>query len=495
MNPDYHDPKNYVPPTAPDDNWEDLDQVSGVPQIGLQPRRPDRGIPTKRELNSVSAKRHAPYPKVCDEDQVSSIEPISVGVNLPAKRASRTAKKLDNKPEKRAAKTVTKRSSKKKAHDGLGSIMDDTQDDVRDAESISGHASLGMAEADEKGAPLSITPERGSKRFRVNEISPQRPVEKRVRKTPLTLSKTTGKWSSNEALMQNGRIQSAEELSTNVTNIRATLVWIVCAGAFVISIVVGAILLSRPPKAESEVPKLTVFSDTDRSKEGSGTKIKTSLNTLINGENESKNIFARYARSKKVDDFIDIIYLPDKNRQIISNVWEPMGAGPGWKPGENSTWSVMENGGVQYGVLTGVLANFSGFHAVFRQDGDAMKMDWRATTGYSSAAYADLKQGLGDAAEIRAVLSPGDFYTFSLPEGEFRCYRLTAPDREENIWAYTKLNGKYDVKLASQFIPSQLTGQAPSEIAVLLALARGPAQSLPNQWIISKVVRLNWLDE
>ena len=122
-------------------------------------------------------------------------------------------------------------------------------------------------------------------------------------------------------------------------------------------------------------------------------------------------------------------------------------------------------------------------------------MDWKATTGHSSADYSLLKKGEGDGAEIRAILSPGDFHTFTLPEGEFRSYRLTAPDREENIWAYTKLGGAIDEKLSSQFIPSQLTGEAIAEVPVVLVLVRGPAQSLPNQWIISKVLSLNWLDE
>jgi hypothetical protein len=64
-----------------------------------------------------------------------------------------------------------------------------------------------------------------------------------------------------------------------------------------------------------------------------------------------------------------------------------------------------------------------------------------------------------------------------------------------NIWAYTKLKSVIDQKLISQFTPGQLIGEVSSEIPVVLVLARGSAEFLPNQWIISKVVRLSWLDE
>ena len=498
MNSDQHDPKYQASPVNPGDDWGDLDRESKMPQMGLPPRRLDRGIPIKRELNSVTAKRHAPYPKLCDDDPPPSIEPLATGAEAPSKPATKAAKKAARKVAKKQPKSATKRSAKKQDSDPSGKIMDDTPQGVFEiTASADNHVSSVEPEAEEREILLPVTSSPGSKRFRVNEIAPQRPVAKRTQNTPLAISKTRGKWTSNESLMQNGGIQSAEAISSDVRNSRVTLIWIVCGGALVIAIVLGAILLSGPSKDGSGLEKLSVYSDPnpEESQEGSEFNSGKSLDALINGEDQAKKIFARYATSKVVEDFIDMVYLPDRNRDLILKIWEPMGVGPGWKPGDNCTWTVKENGGVQYGILSGTLANFSGFTAIFRQEGDGMKMDWKATTGHSSADYSLLKKGEGDGAEIRAILSPGDFHTFTLPEGEFRCYRLTAPDREENIWAYAKLGGAIDEKLSSQFIPSQLTGEAIAEVPVVLVLVRGPAQSLPNQWVISKVTSLNWLDE
>ena len=189
-----------------------------------------------------------------------------------------------------------------------------------------------------------------------------------------------------------------------------------------------------------------------------------------------------------------MVYNAEKNGEIIAGRWKPLGMVPEWKPDDNCRWIVIEEGGIGFGVLSGFLADSSGFRAVFRLEGDSMKMDWKATTVYCSADYSELKQGLGDGLEIRTILSPGDFHTFALSEDEYRCFRLLAPDRQETVWGYTRLNGADDVLLHSQFLPSQL-GQMRDEVPVLLVLERGRTESLPNQWMISKVVRLSWLGE
>ena len=76
----------------------------------------------------------------------------------------------------------------------------------------------------------------------------------------------------------------------------------------------------------------------------------------------------------------------------------------------------MEEGGIKFVVLSGFLANSSAFIAVFGMEGDVMKMDWKATTGYCSADYPKLKQGRGDSAKIRAIVSPRNFIRSLFPE-------------------------------------------------------------------------------
>lgn len=166
-----------------------------------------------------------------------------------------------------------------------------------------------------------------------------------------------------------------------------------------------------------------------------------------------------------------------------------------WRIQADYTWTVSEDKDVPYGILDCRLPDYSNFFMVFRQEDDDLKIDWKATSAHSSTSFSELREGQGEADEIRAVISPADFYTFSMPESEFRCYRLASSDNEHYIWAYTKINSSSDSKLAAGFISSQLTGVPLLEIAAVLVLERGSDYSLPNQWIISDVVRMSWLDE
>lgn len=124
-----------------------------------------------------------------------------------------------------------------------------------------------------------------------------------------------------------------------------------------------------------------------------------------------------------------------------------------------------------------------------------MKMDWKATTGYCSADYPKLKQGLGDSAKIRAIVSPRKFIRSLFPKRDIGSCRLLAPDRENHVWGYTKRNGADDVLLHSLFIPSQLAGETLVEMPLLLVFRRGMSVSLIVPVDDQKEVRLGWLDE
>jgi hypothetical protein len=172
-----------------------------------------------------------------------------------------------------------------------------------------------------------------------------------------------------------------------------------------------------------------------------------------------------------------------------------LGIDPGWVPAETAVWTVVERDDLSYGVLDGNLPDFSRFLAYFKREGDRLKMDWKASTGYGTAALAELNAGKGDGSEIRAWISQADFYTYSLPEGGFRSFRLMSPDGDSNLWVYTQVGTELDGRLIALFAPSQITGEVQSEVQVCLGLKPGPAEALPSQWMIADLTRLDWLDE
>lgn len=480
MNPDNNHPDGQVPPVSPEDDWGDLDQYSSSHQTALPQRRTERGIPTKRDPIFSSMRRRSPDFEPGGVGGADAAEPLADGSANARQAATQAANTLPNAAPAPVAGITGDAAPAGSPSDG----------------SLANDALEAEPEEHRIARPVAA-PYGGNKHFRVNEIKAQRPDDRWVNKTPPKISKRAGKAVSNDALPPGGQPDGGNAGAADLKGFPISILWTAMAGGGVILIVVAAILMSRAGRGGGDPGKQSVFGNIipDRIYEEAGFKGGEALDSLINGEVRAKGIFAAYATSKSVGNFIGTVYKGGENSEIIAGRWKPLGMVPGWKPDDNCSWIVMEEGGVEFGVLSGILADSSGFNAVFRLEGGDMKMDWKATTGYSSADYTALKQGLGDGSEMRAILSPGEFHTFALSEDEYRSYTLMAPDRQEKVWGYTKLNGADDVLLHSRFLPSQLTGEMLGEMPVILALERGSAESLPNQWMISKVVRLGWLDE
>ena len=271
--------------------------------------------------------------------------------------------------------------------------------------------------------------------------------------------------------------------------------WMLFTGLGVVGLVVGAVILNRP-SAGGNARERSMFSQIspDETLTSSPNDDSGMMAMLLDGQDEAKRIFAKYATAESTGHFIGSVHRGEEMAELIGRNWEPLGLQPEWRPEDGAVWTVSEHEGLRYGTLAGRFPDFTPFNAIFRQGEDGLKMDWKATVGYSSADFGTLTKGLGDASEIRVWLSPADFHTYPLPEGTFRSFRLASPDGQENLWGYVKLGGELDTKLFAVFMPSEITGEARAQMPVILSLGRGPDESLPNQWMITKVVQLSWLE-
>jgi hypothetical protein len=500
MNPDNNDPKNHAPPVSPGDSWGDiwgdLDYAPSSEQTELPQKIKEWEIPKKRGLHHPSTRRCAPHFDKRSDGWDASNEPLAGG--------GASAREADHKAVKRQPKRLVSSLARslaivplKKPPALIAKITGDADSAGSPANDLVSNDTLEVDSQDDQIAHRVSSPHRGNKHFRVNEINAQRRDDRELSKTPPKISKRAGKTVFNAALMGSSRRNTKNAGASGLKGFLFSFVWIVGAGAGVILIVIAAIFLINIDRVRDAPGKQSGFGNItpERTQKEVGFKGGKVIDSLINGEKRAKGIFATYATSKSAENFMGLVYKADKNREIIAGRWKPLGMVSEWKPDDNCRWIVMEEEGIKFGILLGLLADSSGFSAVFRLEGDSMKLDWKATTGYCSADFSELKQGLGDVLEIRALLSPGDFHTFALPEDEYRSYTLLAPDRQEKVWGYTRLNGVDDVLLYSQFLPGTLTGEMRAEVPVLLVLNRGRTETLPNQWMISKVVRLSWLDE
>lgn len=486
MDTDLEDPNNHVPPVSPEDEWGDLDELQDTQIPGQPSERPDRGIPPRKESRKPHLNHHYSRQKRRDD---SSYSPLEQKQTL--RDDEETLEKSEKPFRKPASKTAIKIVNKAAKQEVDRTSADSVAEPLRNAPATFTERAEGAPER------IVLPPSQGAKRLRVKEIgAAQEPAAQRVPKMyPNSDFKKVEKTAKNAALPQR-RFSRGERADWGEKGARGSLQWMLYTGIGVVALVVVAVVLSDPSGGNKSREK-SMFSQLvpEETDAGAGGDDSDMMAMLTAGQEEAKGIFAKYATAKSTADFMGILHRPEEVSALVEERWEPLGVETGWKPDDQAVWMVMDQHGSRYGSLEGGLPNFSSFRAFFRQDGDALKMDWKATVGYCSSDFATLRKGQGDGSEVRAWLSPADFHTFPLPEGEFRAFRLGSPDGQDSLWGYAKVDGELDAKLIAQFMPSQITGEAQTEVAVVVSLERGPTESLPNQWMITNLVRLNWLDE
>ncbi|WP_411825814.1 hypothetical protein [Luteolibacter sp. AS25] len=281
-----------------------------------------------------------------------------------------------------------------------------------------------------------------------------------------------------------------------------TLKWMLVSGILVVAgIVVLALFLSQIiGKKEVRESQKSIFSKiapvvSKFEAAENGAAEATVTEKLMIQEQRARSIIEAYLKAKTPDDFSGFIRKSDEIMPLVEKFWKPIeDVDEDWKLGSNSNWRVIRDGGLHYAILNGENPDFTEYTAYFVLEGEDIKLDWKASSGYSSANFADLMKGEGDASEVRVWMSPADFYTFSLPDGEFMSFRLSAPNREQNLWGYVPREGKLFEEIIPFFAASQISGERKNEVQVILKLVEGPEGSIANQWIIEDVLGESWID-
>lgn len=219
------------------------------------------------------------------------------------------------------------------------------------------------------------------------------------------------------------------------------------------------------------------------------------LRQLAKSNKEAIQIYGKYAQAKSLEDFTGLIYLSERNAQVIAKAWQPIGAGIDWVPSDTSAWKAEQNGLQLFAELKGTNYNFSKFIAVFRYENTDLKMDWKATTGYGSASFTELKSGDGDGSEIRGWIEPSSFFTKQLPEDRYHSFVIRSADMNDSVWGYSEIGSDADTNLMKLFSISAITGEQKTEAKVILNMERDDQASLPQQWMIKRLIAENWLDQ
>lgn len=273
---------------------------------------------------------------------------------------------------------------------------------------------------------------------------------------------------------------------------KPSIFWILGTGLAVAAMVIGAMMLlpfvnksnaAWPRAGQSEWvldPEDAITSD-------------ESLSGMLARQPEAERIFHAFISAPSAETILPLVRNPEKMAGLIRAGRYPGGAFANQRASKTTSWSVLENLGLTCGLLKGTLPDHSKFDAYFVVSQGRLVLDWKASTAYGTASFTELLQKQGNPAEIRAWITPADFYTQAFPEGSFQCYQLVSPDHQQSVWAYSP-RGSAAHKALNSLIKGGyiLQKQAASE-KTTVRLEPGPGNAQPNQWLIGELLHKDWI--
>ena len=268
--------------------------------------------------------------------------------------------------------------------------------------------------------------------------------------------------------------------------------WIFGSGAAVVVIVILSMILlpvlnsRNAQKASSRTIVVKPFNDE---------KIDRfdTLDPMLDRQPEAIRIFQTYLAATQVDQVIPLIRDGKALEETLRGHWHPTAIPKRWTIGPDCAWSLKKIADHPYGILSGTLPDHSSFTAYFTKDGDRLRLDWKATSGFGTATFAELEKNMGNPAEVRGEISLAQFYTSTWPEADYQSFRLTSPDGQDILWCYSRRGQQVHDALGPFFRKDQLIVQTKNSWRITLRLAQGPAGALPNQWLIGEMLHIDWV--
>ncbi|MEP2774619.1 MAG: hypothetical protein ABJQ29_06490 [Luteolibacter sp.] len=473
MNPDFNDPNNHVPPVSKDDDWDDGEDAADALQRSLPPKRIHGGVPGRKDGRVLTTEHTEPKLKVAvvktearEEAGDTAVEAEKSEPALPPKRPLR---KNSVKPMAAPKGSVSKEEESAATSDEADEAPASRQDRV-------------------------VLPSLEAKRFHVKEIGKADSMSF-PRPDP---AKMPAKGAQRARMAGGGRrwFKDAEAGSWGSKAGTGNHKWMIYAGLGAMGLVVGIVFLSVLVDDEEGQRDQSFYSTIEVKEDEAPKKGEVEdFDELDKSRNRAVEIYAKYATSDDSAELKGLLYEESEVFPLLAENWKALSYPDGWVPDYTAQWSATERHGIKYGILEGNTPEFDRFRAIFRNEGEELKLDWKATVGYGTADFEDLVAGRGDGSLIRGYLSIADFYTFSFPESEFQSYRFASPTGETSIWVYAGRGSGAADRFSEVFAASEITGEVNGVAEVTLSLDPGNEESLPNQWQIQDLLRMGWLEE
>lgn len=217
------------------------------------------------------------------------------------------------------------------------------------------------------------------------------------------------------------------------------------------------------------------------------------FNRLLTMQDNAIHLFQRFAAAASAAEVLPLVRDAQALAPLIRANHRPLMASNQSIAPDGTTWKVVDNDGTPFGLLEGILPDFSKFSAYCVISNKHLLVDWLASTAYGTATFEELEQNQGNPAEIRGTIIPSDFFTGAFPEDKFQCYQLFSPNKKKSIWCYAHRGESLDESLRQLVAEEKILNLTPQQKKVTLQLDHAPFGALPNQWLVIRMLHKEWL--
>jgi hypothetical protein len=270
------------------------------------------------------------------------------------------------------------------------------------------------------------------------------------------------------------------------------VIWIFGSGLAVVVTIVGAVMLL--PSIDKSIAARPRPGDTELVLEPDGmTPEAVDIKNMLARQAEAEGIFRALVTAPSAADMLPLLRDAGEITALIQTKPYPPGALAGRLAPKTDHWTALHSEGLTYGLLKGTFPDHTRFEAYFVMENEKLVLDWKASSGFGTADFGELAQKRGNPAEIRAWISNAGFYTLAFPEETFQCYQLLSPDKQQSVWAYCRRGGDVEGLVNTRLKGGYILQNETESMKATVRLEPGPADALPNQWLIGELLHKDWI--
>jgi hypothetical protein len=208
---------------------------------------------------------------------------------------------------------------------------------------------------------------------------------------------------------------------------------------------------------------------------------------------ELHELLVKYAKARTVEEVLPLVRDGERVKAGLEKHWQSWGAPATWSGPPSPVIGYGVTGDRPYAFMNGTRPDFSPFQMFFVRENDRLWIDWEATEGVGSCSFEELSEPSVKEAELRAIVSPGRYYSPAFPESAYRAFQLVAQDKVSYVWGYAPLGSPVETGLSELFARGVILKERVRSEPVRLKLVRGPEGAQGNQWLITDMLHKGWV--